>query len=97
MGPCDKRRAMCFKKTLVDSSLLGCLLCRNRKPRLGRCVVEKTLGQVFSQRRAVLKAMPRATSRDPHIIKVRMSVDQKVTVPCVFILAHARFQNCSIR
>ena len=59
--------------------------------------MQNSLAQVFSQRGAVFKAMPRASAGDPDILELRMAVDQEIAVPGIFVLANARFQHGRVR
>ena len=52
--------------------------------------MQNSSAQIFAQRRPVLKAMSRASARDPDIFKLRMAVDQEIAVGAVLILADAR-------
>ncbi len=55
--------------------------------------MENSSAQVFSQRGTMFKAMSRASAGNPHIFKLRMAVNQEITIPCIFILAYARFKH----
>ena len=55
--------------------------------------MQNSLAQVFSQRGAVFKAMPRASAGDPDILELRMAVDQEIAVPGIFVLAYAGLNN----
>src|ERR1700756_197841 len=78
---------------LVDSSLLSGLFCRQRKAWFSRDVVKNPAAQILTQRRSVFKAMTGAAARDPYVFKIRMTVDEKVAVPRVFVLAYPSLDN----
>ena len=84
------------RRTSVHGALLGGLFCQQRKARFGGGMVKDARAQVFSQRRAMFESMAGAAARDPYILKIRMLVDEKVTVPCVFVLAYAGLEDGSI-
>src|SRR3954451_2355844 len=55
--------------------------------------MQDSCAQVLSQRGAVFKTVPRPSACNPGIFELRMAVDQEIAVPCIFVLAYARFDN----
>src|SRR5215467_1345287 len=64
-------------------------LGRERKSSLGRKAVKKLRSDVLSDRRPMLKAMSGSAAHQPDVGKVRVPVDQEITVRTVFVLANA--------
>ncbi len=59
--------------------------------------MQNSFAQVFSQRRSVFKAVSRTSACDPDILELRMAIDQEIAVPCIFVLAYARFEHGRMR
>src|SRR5437899_4538027 len=73
----------------VHGTLLGGLLCRERKTRFGGSLVKDARAQIFPQRWTMFEAVAGASARNPYILKAGMLVNKKVTVPGIFVLAYA--------
>src|SRR5882762_255663 len=86
-------RSCCRPGPSVYRPALYGVLCCQRKSSFGCGAVEQLSRNIFPDRRAVLEPMSRAPACKPHIFHLRMPVDQKIPVPSVFVLAHARFHN----
>src|SRR6185437_10902698 len=80
----------------IHRSGLHCLLARQQKPLFRRSTPKHHISNVGSYRGPVLESMARTTAHQPNVFEIRMAVNEKVTVPRVFILAHPRFQNWGV-
>src|SRR6266852_238971 len=69
------------------------LLCGQGKTWLSRSIAQNAPAQVLAQRRPVLESMSGATASEPYVIKVRMAVNQEISIPGVLILTNAGFDD----
>src|SRR5262245_9957590 len=85
------------KSCLIYLSILDPLLAFKTKPQLFQSITCNHPRHVLTHDRSMLESMPRSTTNDPNILKLRMPVDQKITIRRVLILANTRLQHRRIR
>src|SRR5580704_369349 len=81
---------------LIHGPLLESFLRRQRIARLGRGLVQELARNIFADCRPMLESVPRPAADEPHIFHLRMPVDQKIAVRCIFVLADARLDHWRI-
>src|SRR5579862_5547896 len=67
-----------------------------RKSFLGASAIDDERRDILAQRRSMLESVSRSSAHQPHVLKIRMPVDQKIAVRRVLVLTHARFHDRSI-
>src|SRR5260370_15338542 len=69
------------------------LLAPQRKSLLPLRSVQNPRRHVLPDRRPVLEPVPRPAAHEPNVLHLRMPVDQKISVPSIFVLAYAGLHN----
>src|ERR1700730_1446512 len=79
--------------SLKHSSFLHRLFARQRKSLLPARSVQNARRYILAHRRSVLESVTRPAADKPNVLDTRVPVDQKISVPRVFVLANARLYN----
>src|SRR5260370_16815226 len=69
------------------------LFTRQRKPLLYRSATQNPPRHIFPHRRSMLETVPRSAANKPTVVHLRMLVDQKISIPRIFVLANPRLHN----
>src|SRR5713226_673668 len=69
------------------------LLAPQRKSLLPLRSVQNPRRHVLPDRRPVLEPVPRPAAHEPNVLHLRMPVDQKISVPSIFVLAYSHLHN----
>src|SRR3984893_5666738 len=77
----------------VYRTVLFRCFARQLKSRFGRAAIQYLLRHVFSKRGPMFESVPRTSARKPHGTHFWVSVDQKIAIRSVFVLAHARLDD----
>src|ERR1700738_3012486 len=78
-----------------NGSITQALLVPQQKPAFYRPAAHDLLCHILAEGRSVLKSVPRASSREPDILHLRVPVNQEIAARSIFILAHKRLdQRC---
>src|SRR5689334_8212735 len=78
---------------LINFPFLNTFLGFKAEPLLDRPTAQYHARNILTDRRPMFKSMPRAAAHEPHILKSRMSIDQKIAVRRVLILAYTCLSN----
>ena len=77
----------------IDRPLSYDLFRGQRESFLHLSTVDYSLRDIFTQRRSMFESVSRASAGQPNIFKIRMTIDQKISIGGVFILADPRFNE----
>src|SRR5260370_31130942 len=90
MVACDES---CLSPLLKHCPPLHHLFTRQRKPLLYLPATQNPPRHIFPHRRSMLETVPRSAANKPNAVPLRMLVDQKISIPRIFVLANPPTHN----
>ena len=96
VASCNRSTSGRKRGELVDAPALRLVLACQRKAGVHRASVKDPRSNVLTNGRTVLETVTRSPANQPHIVEIRMPVDQKITGRSVLVLADTGFSQLRI-